>query len=223
MAGPSNTANLTEEPINLALRDHQESAQDWRYRALLVELHTWAERFCVRFKLQTPVPAIVVTRLRGRFGHFRPSRNSLGLNFEIAIDEGHAVSEQFWKPLGTLLHELLHLWQHLHGTPPSGSSCNYHNAQYRQKASSLGLIVDRRGYTCYVPEHSPFFDLLNEHGITAPLLPPVEKQLSQLGRLGSSKLKLWECGCPVKVRVAVPNFRARCLACNCLFMKKDPP
>jgi hypothetical protein len=223
VAGTSNTADLIEEPINLALREHQKSAQDWRYQTLLAELHTWAERFCFGFRLETPVPAVMAECLRGRvLGHFRPCRNALGLNFEIAIDECHATTEQFWKPLGTLLHELLHLWQHVHGTPPKSFAFNYHNTQYREKASTLGLIVDRWGHTCYVPEKSPFFDLLNEYGVTPPTLPPVEKQLPQIGRLGSSKLKLWECGCPVRVRVAVPNFRARCLVCSCLFVKKDP-
>ena len=186
-------------------------------------MHTWAERFCFRFKLETPVPAIVVERLRRRFGHFRPSRNNWGMNYEIAIDEHHAESDEFWKPLGTLLHEMLHLWQHIHGAPPRSFAFNYHNTQFREKAATLGLIVDRWGNTCYLPGNSPFFNLLNEYGVTPPSLPPIEKQLSRMGRSGSSKLKLWECGCPVKVRVAVPHFRARCLVCNSLFVKKDPP
>jgi len=145
------------------------------------------------------------------------------MNYEIAIDEHHAESDEFWKPLGTLLHEMLHLWQHIHGAPPRSFAFNYHNTQFREKAATLGLIVDRWGNTCYLPGNSPFFNLLNEYGVTPPSLPPIEKQLSRMGRSGSSKLKLWECGCPVKVRVAVPHFRARCLVCNSLFVKKDPP
>ena len=222
MAELTNTTAVVDEPINLALREHQKSAEDWRLRALLAELHTWAERFCLRFKLQTPVPAVMIERLRGRvLGHFRPSRNALGLNFEIAIDERRAASDPFGPALGTLLHELLHLWQEVHGAHPSRSSSNYHNKEFREKAAALGLIVDCRGHTSYAGENSPFLDLLKAYGVNVPPLPPLENQNTRLGRLGSSKLKLWQCACPVRVRVAVPNFRARCLVCGCLFMKDE--
>jgi len=222
MADSSTTTGQHNEPVNLTLRTHQVSVEDWRFRPLLAELHTWAERFCVQFKLETPVPAIVVERLRGRFGHFRPGRNDWGVNFEIAIDEHRATSEPFWPALGTLLHELLHLWQEVHGAHPGHFSFSYHNKEFCEKAATLGLIVDRRGHTFYATGNSPFLDLLKKYGVNVPPLPPLEKQQAPLGRLGSSKSKLWECGCPVKVRVAIPNFRARCLVCNCLFVKKDP-
>jgi hypothetical protein len=223
VAGTSNTAALIEEPINLALRDHQKTAEDWRFRALVTELHTWSERFRLKFKLNTPIPAIRIERLGGRrLGHFRCGRNGWGLNYEIAIDRDHSTSDPFWQAVGTLLHELLHLWQEVHGANPSRCSFNYHNKEFRDKAAALGLIVDHRGYTCYATQNSPFLDLLKEYDVNVPPLPPLEEQRTRLERLGSSKLKLWECGCPVRVRVAVPNFRARCLVCGCLFAKKDP-
>jgi len=221
---PPDAGKTAEEPINLALREHQVATHDWPARGLLAELHTWAERFAVQFKLDVPLPALVVDRLRGAcLGHFRRGRNAWGLKFEIAIQEYHATSSPVWRYLGTLLHEVLHLWQAIHGTPPASTAWNYHNKQYRNKAMALGLIVDRRGCTTYATENSPFLDLLRKYGVDVSSLPPVETQAGSVGRLGTSKIKLWECKCPVRVRVAVKRFNARCLDCEQLFELKDIP
>lgn len=116
-----------------------------------------------------------------------------------------------WQVLGTLLHELLHGWQQANGKP--GRS-NYHNAQYRQKAQSLGLLVDEKGHTNYEPE-SPFTQLLREYGVD---LPAIELSVADTAPPtgGSSKLKKWTCGC-TNVRVAVADFHAQCLRCGGLF------
>jgi len=210
------------EPINLDLKKHQVTADDWEYHALVADLHTWAARFCGEFKLQTPVPALAVERLRRDvLGHFRPGRNGWGLKWEVVIDKNHATSSEYWQVLGTLLHEQLHIWQDALGTQPSRSNHNYHNRQMRSKAASLGLIVDRWGHTRFAPDHSPFLEILKKHGVKVPALPPVEDQEAPAQHLGTSKLKLWICDCPVRVRVAVRNFRARCLVCGAIFRTRD--
>jgi len=210
------------EPINVAIKDHQGSVQDWRYRPFLTEFHLWAKRFDVEFKLNLPLPAIAVDKLgKKSLGFFRYGRNGLGLKHEITISYTHVQSEEFWQVLGTLLHELLHLWQQIHGEP---SNSNYHNKQYRDKALSLGLVVDTWGHQRYVPEDSLFLDVLKKYCIEVSQIPPLEKQKIQLlGRLNTSKLKLWQCQCPVpvKVRVARADFRARCLNCGSLFRQTD--
>lgn len=207
------------EPINIALKDHQHTLQDWRYSKFLSNFHIWAKRFNVEFKLNLPLPAIAIEKLgRRSLGFFRYGRNGLGVKSEITIDSIHAQSQDFWQVLGTLLHELLHLWQQVHGSP---SNSNYHNKQYRDKALSLGLVVDRWGHTQYAPENSLFLNVLTKYGVKVPEIPPLDEQRISVGRLNSSKLKLWECQCPVpvKVRVARANFRAICLHCGALFRR----
>jgi hypothetical protein len=212
------------EAINSALKEHQTTAEDWERRVLLADLHEWADRFSVQFKLDIPVAALVVDRLRGTYlGHFRRGRNAWGLNYEIAIREGIVMAGPRWKRYGTLLHELLHLWQAVHGTPPASTAWNYHNKQYRTKAMALGLIVDRKGRTTYARENSPFLALLRKHGIDVSDLPPEAKQAAPAERLGTSNIKLWECKCPVRVRVAIKEFHARCLDCGEIFELKDVP
>jgi len=189
--------------------------EPWPLKDVLRDLHCWKDRFNVAFKLNVSEIAIAVTPLsRSTLGHFRPGRNGFGLLGEIVVAKQHvvqnAVPDFWWEVLGTLLHEMLHAWQELHGAPSSG---NYHNREFRLKASSLGLVIDKRGYTQYEPQ-SDFFRLLAEYNVTVPKLLGLQVTAKQPGR---SKLKLWMCDCPIRVRVAVPHFDARCLRCGVKF------
>jgi len=207
------------ETINRALRRHQVKVDDWRFGKLAANLHTWAGRMCVEFKLQLEqVPALMIERLRKRLGHYRKGRNAFGLNDEIALDEHHVQVSPYWETLGTLAHEILHLWQEHKGKPPGPNSRNYHNKQYRQKAQELGLIVDRYGRTQYAQGDTPFLNLLRKYGVDVPEIPKPELLSSR--RCGS-KLILYECSCPVKVRVGRSRFNARCLDCGSLFERKE--
>ncbi len=118
------------ELINIQLRAHQTTVEDWPLAAVIKDLHGWAERMIVEFKLEIGVPALMTEPLRGRLGHYRIGRNGFGPNDEIAIDRQHAGQSLYWEVLGSLLHELLHSWQEHHERPPSRGSWNYHNKQF---------------------------------------------------------------------------------------------
>ena len=189
--------------------------QDWEYRDLLRVLHTWAEMMNVEFKLHIPEISLCVDWLRcTRLGHFRYGHNGFGLKGEVALNRHHLDDRPFWTVLGTLLHELLHAWQQAHGKP---GRRNYHNREFRNKAARFGLIVDTRGHTTYAAE-SPFMDLLEKHEIHVPELP--ELKMKSDNKRGNSKLKKWSCGC-TNARVAVHDFRARCLKCGNDFVCQD--
>jgi hypothetical protein len=207
---------MAAEPVYQVLAEHQQTAQRWDLNAVAADLHRWAEIFRLRFKLEIPIDALRLRPLpRTRLGHYYCGYNSFGLQNEIAISTHHIercrAGDQWWKVLGTLLHEELHLWQQLWGRPGKN---NYHNVQYQAKAAPLGLIVDARGYTSYAAE-SPFKDLLREYGVKVPVGP----QVVVTRESGVSKLKRWSCGC-TNARVAVPDFQARCLKCGNLFVQQ---
>lgn len=197
------------------LTDHQK-AETWSFQSVLKDLHAWKERFDFEFKLEVPEIAIAIDRLSyWRLGQFRYGHNGFGLKGEITISSLHIESNRslcrWYNVLGTLFHEQLHAWQQEHGKP--GKS-NYHNVEFRRKAKRYGLIIDHCGRTQYEPE-SLFFSLLKEQGVTVPdlaLPTPLAKRAA-----ASSKLRLWMCGCPVRLRVATPKLSARCLNCNQLF------
>lgn len=200
------------EQINLALRQHQSSIGTWDFQAAATDLHRWADRMILEFKLEIGTPVLLIEPLKRRYGHFRYGRNGFGLIDEIGIDEDHVRHSPYWRVCGTLLHELLHSWQEHHGRP----SCrNYHNKQFQRKAFSFGLKIDERGFTEYLPGDTPFFLLLKKHGISTPDIPcPQQHIVSRVG----SKLKLFQCPCGVKVRVGRSFFNARCLDCGGLFV-----
>jgi hypothetical protein len=199
--------NHIEGKIYPVLARHQRE-EAWAGQSIITELQDWAERFIVEFKLDIPQVVLCVDRLpRTQYGHFRHGHNGFGLKGEIAINARYLCQKRAkWEVLGTLLHELLHAWQEVHGTP---GKRNHHNAEFRDKARQLGLNIDRRGATGYAST-SPFKELLCRCGVCVPeheSAPPHERPR------GGSKLKKWSCGC-TNVRVAVADFRARCLNCG---------
>jgi len=210
------------ETINLALKEHQIST-DWDMQNLTQDLHIWGERFTFEFKLKTDLPVLMLDRLRNTcYGHFRPGRNGFGLRNEIAINKNCINLKKYWQVLGTLLHELLHAEQEQIGKP--GKS-NYHNKKFRSRAEVLGLIVGQCGHTSFAPAPSYFWDLLEKYGIEVPRIEePDPIIVSKSACSGSSKLKLWICSCkpePVRARVAISEFHARCLNCGQLFVRKN--
>ena len=208
------TASLThpDKPavpaIYPLLADHQRSEEHWAGQTLNAELQTWVNRFNVEFKLDIPEIVLCLDPLSiSRYGHFRYGYNGFGLKGEIAINTRYLTDQRsIWEILGTLLHEMLHAWQQVYGTP---GKRNHHNAELRRRAATLGLVIDRRGVTGYSAE-SPFKELLRQYGLAVPetdILPVTRRPPSK------SKLKKWSCGC-TNVRVAIADFRARCLKCQ---------
>lgn len=195
--------------IYSALAQHQVT-EAWFGRDLIETLQTWAERFSVQFKLDIPKLVLCVEPLPvSRLGHFRRGHNGFGLEGEIAINARYVNAMPPWEILGTLLHEMLHAWQAAHGAPSGG---NHHNAEFREKAAALGLVVGRRGIMGYTAE-SPFKGFLRKHGVEVPAeeFAPRERRVK-----GRSKQKKWSCGC-TNVRCAKAEFYAQCLKCAQVF------
>ncbi len=202
-------------PINDVLKEHAVVVEDWRYRELASLLHEWAGRCNHEFALgiETPAIQIDVTRLRA-YGTYRRGRNGFGLRHEVTVNACY-LDRPLANVLTTLLHELLHEWQELHGQPGSG---RYHNVQFQQKAREYGLVVDQRGCTLGVVS-GPFIELLARYGVDAStvLLIP---QNGEQRRRGESKMKKWSCGC-TNVRAAV-ELEAECLKCGRMFQEALP-
>jgi len=213
------------EKINVDLKDHQIHVKNWDHKSLIRNLHIWTERFIFEFKLQCTVPALRLDRLRSNvYGRYRIGRNGFGLLNEITINEQY-INEDIvnFHNLGTLLDELLHGEQQVLGTEgKTEKSRNYHNIAFIDKAKSFGLIVDHYGHQKYAPPPTPFSELLAKYGIKIPVPSdnePVEIMPTTISS-GNSKLKLWVCACkpkPIHVRVAISDFRAKCLKCGRLF------
>jgi hypothetical protein len=204
------------QTIYSVLAKHQRD-EAWGGQEMIANLQKWAGRFICEFKLGIDDIALCVDPLpSNRYGHFRHGHNGFGLRGEIAINSRYLTGQrELWEVLGTLLHELLHAWQEVHGKP---GKRNHHNAELQAKARELGLIIDPRGVTGYAA-NSPFKELLRKAGVSVPeheVKAPVSRPR------GESKLKKWSCGCTT-ARVAVADFRARCLKCGNEFRLDGSP
>lgn len=214
----------TQEPLktygdvdlfNDHLKDYAGRAGDWDFRETAKFLHEWVERFNEEFKLGIDTPAIRIERVRAtRLGSYRDGRNGHGLNHEITLNTRHLRTASVSDILDTLLHELLHEWQDLHGKP---GKHNYHNRQFIEKAASYGLLVDKHGHSLGVTP-GPFTELLAKYVVdTIPLPKPAEPILKPAAE---TKMKKWVCECehPTIIRAAT-QVEALCLRCQKLFRR----
>lgn len=209
-------ANVIDDGIAPLLANHQQAAA-WSWKDLAQKLYDFDRKLRDWFLLDLPPFVIRFGRLgASTLGHFQPQCNEFAISGEIAINIRYVHLLPFGETIGTLHHEQLHLWQHIHGRPGKG---NYHNRQFQKKASESGLIVNSRGYTGYDP-NGRFVAFLKEHGIEPPrLTAPSESLRKRFSHMaGESKLKRWSCGC-TNIWAAVQRVTALCLQCNQTFMQ----
>lgn len=193
--------------IYKALADHQK-VEAWHGQPMIELLQAWAKRLIGEFNLDIPEVVIGIDRLPcTRYGQFRVGHNGLGLRGEITLNARYLDGKRpLWEILGTLLHELLHGWQQAHGTV---GKRNHHNQEFREKARTLGLLVDKRGLTGYAAS-GPFKALLAQFGVEAPA---TEAPIPERRPRGESKQKKWSCGCTIG-RFGVATVNLRCETCG---------
>ncbi len=97
----------------------------------LAEWHTRlnGERFGAQLGL---VPIRISRRMARRLGHYAPGVEGGGA--EIAISARHCRRDGFAAALDTLLHEMVHQWQHENGLPLD------HGAAFRRKCREVGAV-----------------------------------------------------------------------------------
>lgn len=86
-------------------------------------------------------------RRNGAFGYFSGERfASLAdpkvVTDEIALNPVHFATQKPVKVLSTLVHEMVHLWQHHNGKPPRKG---YHDREWAAKMHEIGLIPTATG------------------------------------------------------------------------------
>lgn len=206
---------------------------DWKHRGLQEQLQGWAARFSERYQLDVDHPAIAVEQAwPTAYATYKIDRDGYGLRNKITINELHLERPQ-WAILRTLLHEMLHEWQHQFGTP---SIMVCHNKEMREKATEFGLIISDEGFTQH--RKGAFVSLLREFNVEVPdedLSKPIDAQgrpvgkcnvtVKKLGKDGKPKsnytLKKWSCAC-TNVRCNV-DLEATCGKCKMPFAKQEPP
>jgi len=91
------------------------------------------------FKNELPPCLITLQRERSTYGYFSGDRwanNDGETTDEIALNPEHFGIRSIEAVLSTLVHEMVHLWQHHFGKP---GRRRYHNKQWAEKMDAVGL------------------------------------------------------------------------------------
>jgi hypothetical protein len=112
---------------------------DWQKAFDFFKEHLFKERW---------LPDVFITYQRRAHsrGYFSPdsfsARDGKSGKHELALNPNAFVDRTDEQIVSTLVHEMVHLWQHLFGKPPSR---NYHNKEWAAKMESLGLMPSNTG------------------------------------------------------------------------------
>jgi predicted SprT family Zn-dependent metalloprotease len=99
------------------------------------------------FSGSLPPCLITMQRHRGAYGYFSGERfantsDPKDVTDEIALNPAHFATRKAVEVLSTLVHEMVHLWQHHYGKPPRKG---YHDRQWAAKMHEIGLIPSATG------------------------------------------------------------------------------
>lgn len=214
IASNTGSISLPKNPrnINDVILEHENSTEAWEHSGIIKILSEWIERFNLEFKLKIVTPCVVIDKKSVRvLGTYRYGFNGIGTRNEITINSKH-LQRPLFDILETLLHEMLHQWQDMHGESSSG---NYHNKEYQTKAIDLGITSDHWGHSLGIIKNGAFEKMLDSYGVStegALYYNPERPKKIIRGITGNSKLKKWSCGCQ-NVWAGVKDFRAKCEVC----------
>jgi hypothetical protein len=93
-----------------------------------------------------PPCLITMQRKSGAYGYFAGgrfgTRDDREVTDEIALNPSHFKERTAEQSLSTLVHEMVHLWQHHFGKP---SRTGYHNKEWAQHMQGVGLVPSDTG------------------------------------------------------------------------------
>ncbi len=199
------------EPVVEAIREHETNTEDWAFRRIAVRMNTLYDRLNGRFFAGVLPKAVIAVGpdLIVRYAHYRIGRDDIGARHRI-----HLNSRHFGRPESdvgvTLLHEMVHVCQHLFGEP--AKRARYHNREFVDLAAAVGIESELgSGRTQNVA--SSLRDLLERMGFSRhrSLVPgldavPVQRPVRNVK---------WECDCHQKLWApAGAPPRVRCMRCG---------
>ena len=208
--------NRINDQINKEIMENELDANDWIHNELAWTLYWFVEFFNICFFKDQPVPIPALTFEKTRvnnLGYYRIGMNDWAVRDQINLNKLY-INRPLWETLATLLHEMMHSFEYIYIPESDRTNSWYHKKAFRIKLASFGIFTNEKG--CHVAIGDPFVHLLRQHGVTFNKIiqpgitieiPPKNK------KKGKSKLKKWTCGC-TNVRVAISDFRAKCLKCE---------
>ena len=111
----SHDSSVCAESVNLAVQEHVSSLKkaEWEHAKLGQELYQFFDIFNETFfdgMLSAPIISLDGARITN-LGTYRIGRNGFGAKNQIHLNRKH-LNRSMIEVLATLLHEMIHQWQH---------------------------------------------------------------------------------------------------------------
>jgi predicted SprT family Zn-dependent metalloprotease len=205
----------------------QSSPTQKTYNSLTSAYDFFNERL---FRGILPLCLITMQRKNRAYGYFAGSRfqehDSKAITDEIALNPSHFHQRSTEQSLSTMVHEMVHLWQHHYGKP---SRTGYHNIEWASMMRAVGLIPSATGepggketgqnMTHYIEQGGAFSracDQLMQSGFVLPYIEIWGDAVAKTRKKkADSKTKYTCCGCGLNAW-AKPDVSLVCGECELL-------
>ena len=169
------------------------------------------------FESELSRPTITIQSTPKAYGHFSLREDTwvskLGGTHEINIGAG-TLSRPIEEVVATLLHEMVHYYNHVKGVQDCSRGNTYHNRKFRDAATAHGLIVDHHekyGWTITSPSDE-LLEVILKYDLTDILLNRNEFGGFQITGTGTHN------GVPTFGGIAPRKSSSRKYACPCCGM-----
>ena len=184
------------------------------------------------FESELSRPTITIQSTPKAYGHFSLREDTwvstLGGTHEINIGAG-TLSRPIEEVAATLLHEMVHYWNYIHGIQDCSRGNTYHNRKFKAAAEAHGLIVDHHekyGWTITKPSDE-LLEVILKYDLTDILLNRNEFSGFQITGTGThsgadfgtmdprkSSTRKYVCPCCGMIVRATRNVNVACLDCD---------
>ena len=177
-------------------------------------------------------PTITIQSTPKAYGHFSLSENTwiskLGGTHEINIGAG-TLARPIEEVCATMLHEMIHFYNHVNGIQDCSRGNTYHNRKFKQAAESRGLIVEHseKYGSAHTSPTEELLDFVIKNQLTDILINRNEATGFYTGKTGThsggvdtgrpprtSSTRKYVCPCCGMSVRATKEVRIACIDCN---------
>lgn len=202
------------EAVAHAIREHEVGVHGWAFRDTAARFNELFDRLNEQF-LDTRLPKAVISLgpdLVVRYGTYRIGRDELGVQHRIHLNSRHFGRSEA-RVAVTLLHEMLHAFQHLYGKP--GRRPRYHNAEFVDLCARTGFMI-QRGSGVTLSVSGSLIETLARFGFSDERLLDAEADDAPIVRPRRTRMLRCDCDAAIWVDPEHPVAVA-CLTCGELF------
>ena len=183
------------EPVINAIRDHEIATTDWAFRDGATRLNRLFDGLNLRF-FAGKLPKAVISLgpdLILRYGYYRIGRDEIGALHRIHLNTRHFGRSESDVAV-TLLHEMIHMHQLLHGTPSHRH--RYHNREFVDMAEAVGIEAKLgNGTTLGVMSRLRHKLMVEGFSEAMAMIPGADDSAIQR----PVRKRMWRCGCEQEI------------------------